>query len=98
MAFVALDGAAARQNLEASLRDLGRRTAGSAARFGLYINCAGRGASLYGTPDVDCKQVRNRFPNLPFVGLMSSFEIGPSPDPASIHFYTGIFALFTAPS
>lgn len=98
IAFAALDGSAARHNLEGALRDLGRRTAGSAARFGLYVNCSGRGAALYGTPDVDCKQIRSRFPGLPFIGVMSSFEIGPVPEAASVHYYTGVFGLFTAPS
>ena len=98
IAFAVLDGPAARQNLEAALREQARATAGAAARFGLYVNCSGRGSHLYGTSNVDSKMLKGRFPGLPVVGVMSSFEIAPSPSPATIHFYTGVFALFTAPS
>lgn len=98
LAFAVLDGGAARHNLEAALREQARATAGAAASFGLYVNCAGRGAHLYGTSNVDSKLIKARFPGLPAVGLMSSFEIAPSPGTATVHFYTGVFALFTAPS
>jgi small ligand-binding sensory domain FIST len=96
IAFAVLDGPAARHNLEAALREQARQTAGAAAHFGLYINCAGRGSHLYGTSNVDSKQIKARFPGLPAVGLMSSFEIAPGP--GGVHFYTGVFGLFTAPS
>ena len=98
LAFAVLDGGAARQNLEAALREQARATAGAAASFGLYVNCAGRGTGLYGVPNIDSKLIKGRFPGVPVVGVMSSFEIAPSPGPATIHFYTGVFALFTAPS
>jgi small ligand-binding sensory domain FIST len=98
IAFAALDSAAARQHLDQGLRDLQRRTAGGVARFGLYLNCAGRGLGLHGAPDVDAKLLRARFAGLPIAGLMSSFEVAPIPQGASLHFYTGVFALFTAPS
>jgi small ligand-binding sensory domain FIST len=96
--FAALEGGAARGNLELALRDLSRATAGAAARFGLYFNCAGRGAALYGADHVDSKLLRARFERLPIVGMMSSFEIAPSPERAAVHYYTGVFGLFTAPS
>ncbi|MCS6902358.1 MAG: FIST C-terminal domain-containing protein [Myxococcales bacterium] len=98
LAFAVLDGGAARQNLEAALREQARATAGAAASFGLYINCAGRGTSLYGVPHADSRLIKGKFPGVPVVGVMSSFEIAPSPGTATIHFYTGVFALFTAPS
>jgi small ligand-binding sensory domain FIST len=96
--FAVLDGPAARTHLDHQLRDLGRETAGAALRFGLYVNCAGRGAGLHGNPSADIKIIRNRFAQLPFAGLMASFEIAPVPRPATTHFYTGAFGLFTAPS
>jgi small ligand-binding sensory domain FIST len=98
LAFAVLDGGASRQNLEAALREQARATAGAAASFGLYVNCAGRGTGLYGVPNIDSKLIKGRFPGVPVVGVMSSFEIAPSPGPATVHFYTGVFALFTAPS
>lgn len=98
IAFAILDGAAARQNLEGALREQARATAGAAGRFGLYVNCASRGSHLYGTSNVDSKLLKTRFPGLPVIGMMSSFEIAPSPSTSTIHYYTGVFALFTAPS
>jgi small ligand-binding sensory domain FIST len=98
LGFAVLDGPAARAHLDHQLRELGRETAGAALRFGLYINCAGRGAGLHGNPNVDSRIIRNRFNQLPFIGLMSSFEIAPIPRAATTHFYTGAFGLFTAPS
>jgi small ligand-binding sensory domain FIST len=98
MAFAIRDGSAARTDLERSLRDARRDLAGGIPRFGLYLNCAGRGASLYGMPDVDVHAIRSRFPDLPLAGMFSSFEIAPRHGRPSLQLYTGVLALFTAPS
>ncbi len=98
VAYAVRDAAAARSDLESQMRVLALSAAGTAPRFGIYINCAGRGAGLYGVPDVDVKLVRARFPEMPLVGLQSAFEIGPFGSGAALHLYTGVLALFSAPS
>ncbi|MCC6666096.1 MAG: FIST C-terminal domain-containing protein [Polyangiaceae bacterium] len=98
MAFAVRDPARARADLEAAARDALRTAAGAAPRFGIYVSCAGRGAALYGSPDVDTKILRSRFGDMPFAGLASSFEIAPHAGRASLQLYTGVIALFSAPS
>jgi small ligand-binding sensory domain FIST len=98
IAFAVRDPRAARDDLEAMTRELDRDIAGAAPRFGIYVNCAGRGTSLYGAPDVDSKILRTRFPGVPFVGLASSFEIAPHFGRPTMQLYSGVFALFTSPS
>lgn len=98
MAFAVRDAGAARADMEAQTARLSRETAGAAPRFGVYINCAGRGASLYGAQDVDSRIIRARFPELPFAGLHSSFEIAPHAGAPALQLYTGVLTLFTVPS
>jgi small ligand-binding sensory domain FIST len=97
-AFAVRDPASARADLELCTRELARETAGAAPRFGVYVSCAGRGSSLYGAPDIDLRVLRGKFPDVPFVGLHSAFEIAPFEGRPSMHFYTGVVALFTQPS
>ncbi|HEU4404952.1 MAG TPA: FIST N-terminal domain-containing protein [Polyangiaceae bacterium] len=98
LAFAVLDPGAARAHLEAGARELGQRAAGAAARFGLYVNCAGRGRGLYNAADVDVRALRARFPDTPFAGLLSSCELAPGAGGLDLHYFTGVFGLFTAPS
>jgi small ligand-binding sensory domain FIST len=98
IAFAVRDAAAARADLESVTRDVARALGGAAPRFGLYVNCAGRGASLYGMSDVDTKILRARFEGVPFAGLQSSFEIAPHAGRPALQLYTGVVALFSAPS
>lgn len=98
VAFAVRDAAAARTRLDAELRQMVRASAGSAPRFGLYVNCAGRGSALYGNPDVDTKLLRARFRDLPLVGLQTAFELAPFEGRLSVQLYSGVFALFCAPS
>lgn len=98
VAFAVRDAAAARADLELCARDLAREAAGAAPLFGIYVSCAGRGTELYQTPDVDLRILRGRFPEIPLVGLHSAFEIAPFDGRTAVHFYTGVLAVFTAPS
>jgi small ligand-binding sensory domain FIST len=98
VAFAVRDAAAARADLELCTRDLARETAGAAPIFGVYVSCSGRGSALYDSPDVDLRVLRGRFPEVPLIGLHSAFEIAPFDGRAAVHFYTGVLALFTAPS
>ncbi len=98
MAFAVRDAAAARTDLEAVSRELSRETAGAAPRFALYMDCAGRGASLYGSFDVDTRILRQRFGDIPLAGMHSAFEIAPFGGHPTLQLYTGVLALFSAPS
>lgn len=98
LAFGVRDATAARADLEASLRDAQRHLAGAAPRFALFLSCAGRGSGLYGVPDVEPHMVRARFPDVPFAGMLSAFEIAPRRMRPRLMLYTGVLALFTAPS
>ena len=98
LAFAVRDAAAARADLEAALQRLSRDAAGALPSFGVFLSCAGRGASLYGQPDVDVRLVRARFPDVPLAGMHSSFEIAPHDGAAMLQLYTGVLAVFTAPS
>jgi small ligand-binding sensory domain FIST len=98
MAFAVRDATAARSDLETASRELERDIAGAQPLFGVYVSCAGRGTSLYGSADVDVRIVRARFPDTPFVGLHSAFEIAPYAGRAAVQLYTGVMAIFCAPS
>jgi len=98
LAFAVRDPSQARTDLEAAARDALRTAAGAAPRFGIYVSCAGRGASLYGAADVDTKILKSRFGDMPFAGLASSFEIAPYRGRPALQLYTGVVALFSAPS
>ena len=80
------------------MRELARQMAGAAPQFGLLMSCAGRGMGLYGERDVETRIVRERFPNVPFAGMFSTFEIGPLGGRPAMHLYTGVVAMFGAPS
>jgi small ligand-binding sensory domain FIST len=98
MGFAVCDGAVSRANFASSVRDLERHLAGGAPDFGLLMTCAGRGAGLYGEPDVESTMLRQRFPRVPFAGMFSSFEIGPFQERPAMHLYTGVLAVFASPS
>ncbi|WP_437925510.1 FIST C-terminal domain-containing protein [Sorangium sp. So ce291] len=99
LAFAVRDAAAARAGLEGIARHVSRSALGSAPRFALYLSCAGRGQDLYGAPDVEARILRQRFADLPIAGMHSSFEIAPwAPGEARLALYTGVLALFRAPS
>ncbi|WP_441291392.1 FIST signal transduction protein [Sorangium sp. KYC3313] len=99
LAFAVRDAAAGRAGLEGIARQVSRSALGSAPRFALYLTCAGRGQGLYGTPDVEPRILRQRFADLPIAGMHSSFEIAPwARGQARLALYTGVLALFRAPS
>ncbi|WP_437587611.1 FIST signal transduction protein [Sorangium sp. So ce1000] len=99
LAFAVRDAAVGRAGLEGIARQVSRSALGSAPRFALYLTCAGRGQGLYGTPDVEARILRQRFADLPIAGMHSSFEIAPwTRGQAKLALYTGVLALFRAPS
>ena len=98
LSFGIRDAVAARSDLERTLREMEHELAGAAPIFGVYINCAGRGIGLYGHPDVDSRLIRTRFDGIPVAGMHSSFEIVPLGGSPVLQLYSGVMALFTAPS
>ena len=98
MAFAVRDASAARADFELRLREIARESAGAAPRFGVCLNCAGRGVSLYKNPDTDLRMLKARFGEIPWIGLFSSFEIAPHGDEPALQLYTGVVGLFTSPS
>ena len=98
MTFAVCDARASRAELTLAVRDLARQMAGAAPQFGLLFTCAGRGSRLYGERDVETRIVRERFPNVPFAGMFSSFEIGSLGGRPAMHLYTGVVTMFGAPS
>lgn len=95
MTFGIRDGQAARDDLERLTRELRRDIAGAAPLSALYVNCGGRGRSLYGRSNVDTRILRDRFGEIPVAGMQSSFEIAPYGDSPSFQLYTGVVALFS---
>jgi len=98
MAFAIRDASAARADFEMRIRELLREAAGAAPRFGVCLNCAGRGVGLYKNPDTDLRMLKARFGEIPWVGLFSSFEIAPHGAEPALQLYSGVVALFTSPS
>jgi small ligand-binding sensory domain FIST len=94
MGFGVKDASAAREDLTRVTRELSRDIAGAAPRCALYVNCGGRGAGLYGRPDVDTRILRQRFGNIPIAGMQSSFEIAPHGSSTAFQLYTGVVSLF----
>jgi small ligand-binding sensory domain FIST len=96
--FTIRDASAARADMEALSRDVLRASAGAAPRFGLYVNCAGRGSNLYGATGVDTRILRTKLGNVPIAGFQSAFELTPFHGALELQLYTGVFGLFTSPS
>jgi len=98
LAFAVRDASAARADLEMRIRELSRTSAGAAPRFGVVVNCVGRGLSLYKNPDTDLRMLKARFGEIPWIGLFSSFEIAPHAGEPALELYTAVVGLFTSPS
>lgn len=96
MTFAVRDAQAAKQDLERLSRELHRDIAGAAPLSALYVNCGGRGRSLYGRQNVDTRILRERFGDIPIAGMQSAFEIAPYGDSPSFQLYTGVITLFSA--
>lgn len=96
MTFGVRDPQAAKDDLERLCRELNRDIAGAAPLSALYVNCGGRGRSLYGRPNVDTRILRERFGDIPIAGMQSAFEIAPYGDSSSFQLYTGVVTLFSA--
>lgn len=98
VAFAVRDAHAGRRDLRAHLETLRRNTAGAAPRFGLYLDCAGRGQDLYGSADVDARLIAEHFNGMPFLGLRSSYQMSLRDGRLSSQIYSGLLGVFCSPS
>src|ERR1700693_4578139 len=68
---------------------------GAVPRFGIYINCCGRGNSLYGKRNVDTGLIRKYFGELPLIGFFSYAEMASTPCGDTLwHNYSGVLTIF----
>jgi small ligand-binding sensory domain FIST len=98
MTFAVRDAQAARTEMSRVCRHAARNLAGAAPRFALYFNCSGRGKALHAGPNVDMRVLREHFPQTAIAGFQSAFEIGPFAGAPALQLYTGMLAVFAAPS
>jgi small ligand-binding sensory domain FIST len=93
LAIVLRDAGAARDDLKAMLDRLAGAGGAAPWEFGLYFNCAGRGAALHGLPGVDSAYIARQFPRLPVAGVFGNAEIAPLRGRNCLFTYTGVLAL-----
>lgn len=98
LGFVAVEPHAARSALEGASADLARASRGAMPSFGVLVSCAGRGAQFYGASGTEPRVLRQRFPGVPFAGMLSSFELATHEGRLVHHYYTAVLALFSRPS
>jgi len=85
------DGDHAREDLKLMLQEMSK--ASQPPAFGVYFDCIGRGANLYGMPDHDVAYIRQSLGAIPLAGLFSGMEIGPVGNATWPLQYSGVLAL-----
>ncbi|NOT53850.1 MAG: hypothetical protein HOP18_04515 [Deltaproteobacteria bacterium] len=93
MIFTLRDGSGAREDLKGMLEALARTWEGNPPGFGMYFNCLGRGAGLYGFPDLDVSYIRQYFGDMPLIGFFTGCEIAPIRQHVALHQYSGVLVL-----
>ena len=87
--FCRRDLAAAREDLQRMLGDVGRRAEGR-AKAGLYFSCVARGKNLFGPNAEELAMVREALGDIPLIGFFANGEISNN----RLYGYTGVLALF----
>ena len=66
-----------------------------APALALFLNCRSRGASLFGEPGVEARQLANAFADCPVVGVTGPFQLAPlgSDGVTALLTYAGVLAL-----
>ncbi|MFI5304767.1 MAG: FIST N-terminal domain-containing protein, partial [Nitrospiria bacterium] len=95
ISYMVRDPKRAYQEAEEMVAALSRRFPAEAAKFGIYINCCGRGNSLYGKKNIDTSIIRKYFGKMPVIGFFSYAEIAPTPCGPQWHNYSGVLAVFS---
>lgn len=91
--MVLKDARAGRENLRAMLGRVRETLNGRPPKLGVYFNCAGRGAGLYGCADHDAAVITSELGEFPLVGLFGAGELGPVHDRTILHLYSGVLAV-----
>ncbi len=76
--------------------NLGKSLSKTAPDFGLLFSCIGRGPYLYGNQDKDLLQLRELYPNMPFIGFYGNGEIAPINGKNELLQYSAVLGLFKA--
>ena len=84
---------AAAEDIHAIVNRLYERAQAHPPAFGLYFNCLGRGAGLYGKADHDIQIIKEKFPDLPIIGFFGNAEFAPIGNRNFAHAYTGALVL-----
>ena len=92
--FAVRNSGFAHHDLKSTLDDLSARMDPSEARFGIYINCCGRGEALYKEKNHDTRLIREYFPDIPLIGFFAYGEIAPMDHVNHLHHYSGVLTLF----
>lgn len=92
--FHVLDREAAHQDLLVMTSRLKTRLTNVRPRFGLYVNCLGRGQGLYGTLHHDVALIREVLGEFPLTGFFSNAELAPLNDVNYVHQYAGVLTVF----
>ncbi|MDH3979294.1 MAG: FIST C-terminal domain-containing protein [Gammaproteobacteria bacterium] len=87
--FCRRDRAAAREDMERMLDDLGKRTKGN-IRGGVYYSCLGRGRNQFGEDSEELQLISDRLGDFPLVGFFANGEISHN----RLYGYTGVLTLF----
>ena len=94
ISYMVRDPKRAYQEAEEMMAALAGRFSNATPRFGIYINCCGRGNSLYGKKNIDTALIRKYFGEMPVIGFFSYAEIAPAPCGPQWHNYSGVLSVF----
>ncbi len=72
------------------------RSLGNEPDFAFLFPCMGRGPNFFGNRDRDLELLKERFPDLPFIGIYGNGEIGPLDDTNHLYQYSVVIGLFRA--
>ena len=97
MSFVIRDPMRAEKEFDEMLDSLSQSLTVNPPSFGLYVNCAGRGSSLYHTQNVDTQLIRKYFGEMPLIGFSSFGEFAPIHGINCLHSFSGILVLVSDP-
>ncbi len=90
------DVAIAASDFKKTAQSLGKSLAKTAPDFGLLFSCLARGPYLYGSQDQDLLQLRELYPNMPFIGFYGNGEIAPINGKNELLQYSAVLGLFKA--
>jgi small ligand-binding sensory domain FIST len=95
ISYMVRDPKRAYHEAEEMISALSKKFRPDAAKFGIYINCCGRGTSLYGKKNIDTALIRKYFGEMPVIGFFSYAEIAPAKCGPQWHNYSGVLAVFS---